>query len=166
VLPLSPGRAERHGFEYYRHGTLSLLAALDTKSGEVLGQTVPRHTSAAFVAFLDDIVTSQPKGRELHVIADNLSTHKTQAVRTFLIDHPHVRLHFTPTYSSWLNQVEFWFSKIERDLLDEASSRPLLTSLGRFVDTSATTTRLPNRSAGLIATRRIELVSTSASTVH
>jgi transposase len=117
VLPLSPGRAERHGFEYYRHGTLSLLAALNTKSGEVLGQTVPRHTSAAFVEFLGDIVTSQPKGREIHVIADNLSTHKTQAVRTFLLEHPTVRLHFTPTYSSWLNQVELWFSKIERDLL-------------------------------------------------
>ena len=76
VLPLSPGRAERHGFEYYRHGTLSLLAALDTKSGEVLAHTVPRHTSAAFVEFLGDIVTSQPTGREIHVIADNLSTHK------------------------------------------------------------------------------------------
>ena len=64
VLPLSPGRAERHGFEYYRHGTLSLFAALNTQSGEVLGQTVPRHTSAAFVEFLGDIVTSQRKGRE------------------------------------------------------------------------------------------------------
>jgi transposase len=117
ILPLSPGRAERHGFEYYRHGTLSLLAALDTQSGEVLAQTVPRHTSAAFVAFLGDIVASQPKRREIHVIADNLSTHKTQAVRTFLLDHPTVHLHFTPTYSSWLNQVELWFAKIERDLL-------------------------------------------------
>ena len=65
VLPLSPGRAERHGFEYYRHGTLSLLAALDTKSGEVIGKTVPRHTSAAFVDFLGDIVIGQPKGRVL-----------------------------------------------------------------------------------------------------
>src|SRR6201987_3001331 len=83
VLPLSPGRAERHGFEYYRHGTLSLFAALNTQSGEVLGQTVPRHTSAAFVDFLDEIVISQPRRREIHVIADNLSTHKTQAVRTF-----------------------------------------------------------------------------------
>lgn len=117
VLPLSPGRAERHGFEYYRHGTLSLLAALDTKSGAVVADTVPRHTSAAFVEFLGEIVASQPKRREIHVIADNLSTHKTQAVRTFLLDHPHVHLHFTPTYSSWLNQVELWFAKIERDLL-------------------------------------------------
>ena len=96
VLPLSPGRAERHGFEYYRHGTLSLFAALNTQSGEVLGQTVPRHTSAAFVEFLGDIVATQPKRREIHVIADNLSTHKTQAVRTFLLDHPNVHLHFTP----------------------------------------------------------------------
>src|SRR5881275_1751355 len=117
VLPLSPGRAERHGFEYYRHGTLSLFAALNTQSGEVLAQTAPRHTSAAFVQFLGDIVTSQPKGRAIHVIADNLSTHKTQAVRTFLIAHPNVRLHFTPTYSSWLNQVALWFAKIKRDLL-------------------------------------------------
>src|SRR5947199_326072 len=88
VLPLSPGRAERHGFEYYRHGTLSLFAALNTQSGEVLGQTVPRHTSAAFVDFLTNIVASQPKQRAIHVIADNLSTHKTQAVRTFLLEHP------------------------------------------------------------------------------
>ena len=76
-----------------------------------------RHTSAAFVDFLDDIVASQPQRRVIHVIADNLSTHKKQAVRTFLLEHPNVHLHFTPTYSSWLNQVELWFSKIERDLL-------------------------------------------------
>lgn len=125
VLPLSPGRAERHGFEYYRHGTLSLFAALNTQSGEVLGQTVPRHTSAAFVEFLGDIVASQPMGREIHVIADNLSTHKTQAVRTFVLEHPNVRIHFTPTYSSWLNQVELWFAKIERDLL----ARGIFTSV-------------------------------------
>src|SRR5512132_382788 len=126
VLPLSPGRAERHGFEYYRHGTLSLFAALNTQSGEVLGQTVPRHTSAAFVEFLADIVASQPKGREIHVILDNLSTHKTQAVRTFLLAHPNVRLHFTPTYSSWLNQVEIWFGRIEREVI----ARGVFTSVG------------------------------------
>jgi transposase len=125
VLPLSPGRAERHGFEYFRHGTLSLFAALNTGTGEVLGQTVPRHTSAAFVAFLGDLVASQPTQREIHVIADNLSTHKTPAVRSFLADHPRVRIHFTPTYSSWLNQVELWFAKIERDLL----ARGIFTSV-------------------------------------
>ena len=125
VLPLSPGRAERHGFEYYRHGTLSLYAALNTKTGEIIGQTVPRHTSAAFVDFLSDIVDAQPPRREIHVIVDNLAAHKTKAVQAFLDAHPRVRLHFTPTYASWLNQVELWFNKIERDLL----ARGIFTSL-------------------------------------
>jgi transposase len=125
VLPLSPGRAERHGFEYYRHGTLSLYAALNTKTGEVIGQTVPRHTSAAFVGFLADLVATQPARREIHVIVDNLSAHKTKGVQAFLDAHPRVQLHFTPTYASWLNQVELWFGKIERDLL----ARGIFTSL-------------------------------------
>src|SRR5215216_5163495 len=125
VLPLSPGRAERHGFEYYRHGTLSLLAALDTKSGAVVGHTVPRHTSAAFVDFLRTVVETQPRRREMHIIVDNLSAHKTQQVRTFLVAHPQVHLHYTPTYSSWLNQVELWFSKIERDV----TARGIFTSV-------------------------------------
>jgi transposase len=124
VLPLSPGRVERHGFEYYRHGTLSLYAALNTKTGEVIGQTVPRHTSAAFVDFLRDIVALHPR-REIHVIVDNLSAHKTKGVQAFLEAHPRVQLHFTPTYASWLNQVELWFGKIERDLL----ARGIFTSL-------------------------------------
>src|SRR6267143_1777620 len=117
VLPPSPGRAERHGFEYFRHGTLSLYAAFDTKTGEVLGKTAARHTSAEFVAFLADIVVNQPRGKEIHVIADNLSAHKSKPVMDFLAMHPKVHLHYTPTYSSWLNQVELWFSKIERDVI-------------------------------------------------
>src|SRR2546422_3083916 len=117
VLPLSPGRAERHGFEYFRHGTLSLYAAFDTKTGEVLGKTAVRHTSAEFVAFLADIVVNQPRRKEIHVIADNLSAHKTKRVDGFLAEHRNVHLHFTPTYSSWLNQVELWFAKIERDVI-------------------------------------------------
>jgi len=117
VLPLSPGRAERHGFEYYRHGTLSLYAALDTRTGEVVGQTAARHTSDDFVGFLQSVVDTQPRTRAIHIILDNLATHKTQKVRAFLAAHPRVQLHFTPTYSSWLNQVELWFAKIERDIL-------------------------------------------------
>lgn len=117
VLPLTAGRAERHGFEYFRHGTLSLYAAFNTLSGEVLGKTASRHTSAEFVAFLTDIVASQPNGKKIHVILDNLSAHKTERVRNFLADHPNVQMHFTPTYSSWLNQVELWFAKIERDVI-------------------------------------------------
>ena len=117
VLPLSPGRAERHGFEYYRHGTLSLYAAFNTQTGEVLGKTAARHTSEQFVAFLTDLVANQPTGKAIHVIADNLSAHKTKRVTEFLQTHSQVHLHFTPTYSSWLNQVELWFAKIERDVI-------------------------------------------------
>jgi transposase len=116
-LPLSPGRAERHGFEYFRHGTLSLYAALDTRTGDVMGKTTARHTSAEFVDFLDQIVASQPEGREIHIVADNLSAHKTKNVFEFLQTNPTVRIHYTPTYSSWLNQVEIWFSKIQRDVI-------------------------------------------------
>src|SRR5271154_3001541 len=117
VLPLSPGRAERHGFEYYRHGTLSLYAVFNAKTGEVLGKTAARHTAAEFVAFLSDLVANQPRGKEIHVIADNLSAHKSQPLKDFLESHRKVHLHFTPTYSSWLNQVELWFSKIEPDVI-------------------------------------------------
>lgn len=117
VLPLSPGRAERHGFEYYRHGTLSLYAALDVKTGKVEGRTARRHTSAEFVEFLSKLVDKTRWANEIHIVLDNLSAHKTQAVRDFLDAHPKVRFHFTPTYSSWLNQVEIWFGKIERDVI-------------------------------------------------
>lgn len=117
VLPLSPGRAERHGFEYVRHGMLSLYAALDVGSGHVEGMTALRHTSQEFIAFLDKVVSTQPKGREIHLILDNFSAHKTKTVNSWLDSHPSVKMHFTPTYSSWLNQVELWFAKIERDMI-------------------------------------------------
>lgn len=117
VLPLSPGRAERHGFEYVRHGTLSLYAALNVGTGEVEGMTAARHTSAEFLAFLERVVAAQPRRREIHLIADNLSAHKTKAVQAWVAAHPRVHLHYTPTYSSWLNQVELWFAKIERDCI-------------------------------------------------
>jgi transposase len=117
-LPLSPGRAEKHGFEYYRHGTLSLYAALNPQTGEVIGQTAARHTSQEFVAFLQELIARQPAEQEIHVILDNFSTHKTELVKEFLQQHPNVNLHFTPTYSSWLNQVESWFSKLQRDVID------------------------------------------------
>ncbi len=136
VLPLSPGRAERHGFEYYRHGTLSLYAALNTKTGQVLGKTTSKHTSAEFVAFLTDLVAGQPKDQEIHVVVDNLSAHKTERVDQFLQSHPKVKLHFTPTYSSWLNQVELWFSKIERDVIARGvftSVRDLAKKLMRYI---------------------------------
>ena len=125
VLPLSPGRAERHGFEYFRHGTLSLYAALDLQTGRVQGKTAQRHTSAEFILFLEQVVASAPAAKEIHIVLDNLSAHKTQAVADFLDRNPRVRFHFTPTYSSWLNQVEIWFARIQRDVI----ARGLFTSV-------------------------------------
>jgi transposase len=125
ILPMSPGRAERHGFEYYRHGTLSLYAALDVKTGKVHGKTAVRHTSDEFVAFLQQVIAQCKRKQEIHIILDNLSAHKTAKVEDFLQQHPNVKLHFTPTYSSWLNQVELWFARIERDVI----ARGIFTSL-------------------------------------
>jgi transposase len=136
--PCPPGRAERHGFEYFRHGTLSLYAAFNTKTGEVLGKTAAQHTSAEFVAFLTDIVINQPRGKEIHVIVDNLSAHKSAPVRDFLTAHPKVHMHFTPTCSSWLNQVELWFGKIERDVI----ARGVFTSVSDLKSKRLTRTAL------------------------
>jgi len=168
VLPLSPGRAERHGFEYFRHGTLSLYAALNTRTGEVLGKTAAKHTSAEFVAFLAQLVGDQPREKEIHVVADNLSAHKTERVEVFLKEHPQVKMHYTPTYSSWLNQVECWFSKIERDVIARgvfSSVKDLSKKLMRYI-------RLYNRQAKPIkwtynnTRNRIRTVSDSNVTGH
>ena len=126
VLPLSPGRAERHGFEYYRHGTLSLYAALDTATGRVHGKTAARHTSREFVDFLEEVVLVVPAPASRFTSSSTISSaHKTQSVQDFLEQNPRVQFHFTPTYSSWLNQVELWFAKIERDVI----ARGIFTSV-------------------------------------
>ena len=95
-MSLSPGRAERHGFEYFRYGTLCLYTAFNAKTGEVLSKTDQRHTSAEFVAFVTDIAVNQTKDEQFHVIADNLSAHKTTHVDEFLAQYPSVHLHFRP----------------------------------------------------------------------
>ena len=94
-------------------------------TGQVIGKIAERHTSEEFVSFLTDVVEQQPDRKEIHIIADNLSAHKTKRVQEFLNTHTNVRIHFTPTYSSWLNQVELWFDKIERDVI----ARGVFTSI-------------------------------------
>jgi len=144
VLPMSPGRIERHGFEYYRHGTLSLYAALDVRTGKVQGKTAARHTSEEFVEFLGQVVGACPPRQEIHVILDNLSAHKTTRVQDFLGQHPNVQLHFTPTYSSWLNQVEIWFGRIEREVIARGvftSVRDLARKLMRYIRAYSKTAR-------------------------
>jgi len=144
VLPLSPGRVERHGFEYKRNGTLSLYAALDVKTGKVTGKTAERHTSVEFVGFLQQVVTGCNPSQEIHIILDNLSAHKTQKVDQFLASNPNVKLHFTPTYSSWLNQVEIWFARLEREVIARGiftSVQDLARKLMRYIRTYSRTAR-------------------------
>ena len=156
VLPLSPGRAERHGFEHFRHGTLSLYAALETSSGQLIGSTASRHPSQEFVRFLQEVVATQPSGKEIHLIVDNLSAYKTKLVERFLADHPKLSLHYTPTYRSWLHQVENWFSKVQRHVMPVESSHPWPTCVANSCATSKPTIRLPLPFDGPTRTQPIE----------
>ena len=112
-----PGAPIRQEFEYRRHGTAVLFAALNVHEGDVAGWVTDSTRSENFVDFLDDLVAQTPSGLDLHCIVDNLKTHSTDLVQQFLEEHPHVHLHFTPTHASWLNQVELFFSILERRLL-------------------------------------------------
>lgn len=115
--PAIPGKATRREFEYQRNGTAVLFAALDVHAGGVAGWVTDSTRSENFVEFLGDLVRQTPKGLDLHCIADNLSAHKTDKVKEFLLDNPHVHIHYTPTHASWLNQVELFFSILERRML-------------------------------------------------
>jgi hypothetical protein len=112
VLPMRPGRPERRTHDYYRHGTLSLFAALEIASGRILSATKPKHRRREFLAFLRQGERSVPAHLQIHAVLDNYATHKTEAVESWLAQHPRWHLHFTPTHSSWLNQVERFFAKI------------------------------------------------------
>jgi len=114
MLPLRPGQIERRTHDYKRHGTTSLYAAFDVATGEVIGRVTQRHRAKEFLDFLRQIERTTPPALDLHLILDNSSTHKTQAVEDWLAKHPRFKLHFTPTSASWLNAVESWFSQLER----------------------------------------------------
>lgn len=110
VLPMRPGQLERHTHDYLRHGTTDLFAALDIKTGAVIGEVHRRHRSIDFRHFLATVDQATPPEFDLHLVLDNASTHKTPLIHRWLLRHPRVHLHFTPTSSSWLNLVECWFS--------------------------------------------------------
>ena len=119
-LPMKPGHAETRTHDYRRNGTTCLLAALDTATGKVVGRTVERHRSEEFLAFLDHVAEGIAPGTQVHVILDNVSSHKSAEVHEWLKGRPDWTFHFTPTSASWMNAVEGFFSKLARQRLKDA----------------------------------------------
>ena len=123
ILPLMPGVPERQTHDYVRNGTTNLYAALDAASGKVIAEMTPRHRAEEFRKFLNLIERSVPEGLGVHVVLDNSSTHKTPSIRRWLKRHPRFTLHFTPTYSSWLNLVERWFAELTTKWIKRGAHR-------------------------------------------
>jgi transposase len=121
ILPMDLGQPERQTHNYIRHGTLDLFAALNVATGEVLARCTPKHRAHDFVAFLREIDASVAPPLEIHVVLDNLATHKAPAVHRWLLRHPRFHLHFTPTYASWLNLVERFFGLLTANALKRGS---------------------------------------------
>jgi len=123
LLPMRPGQIERRTHDYKRHGTTSLFAALDVKTGQVLGQMHRRHRSVEFRKFLDAIERNVPAGLDVHVIMDNYATHKTALIRNWFAKRPRFHVHYTPTYGSWLNLVERWFAELTQKQIRRGTHR-------------------------------------------
>jgi len=131
MLPMKPGQVERHTHDYKRHGTTCLFAALEVGTGQVTAQTRARHRGEDFLAFLRQVEHAYPTG-ELHVVLDNVSTHKTPAVRAWLDERPRITFHFTPTSASWMNQVETWFGILTRGAIRRGSFRSVKELVARI----------------------------------
>jgi len=144
MLPLRSGLAERQTHDYVRHGTTNLYAALDVASGNVITDLTPRHRAAEFRRFLNLIDRNVPPDLDVHVIVDNSSTHKTPEIHRWLVRHPRFTLHFTPTYSSWINLVERWFGELTTKWLRRGTHRSvseLEEAINHWTDTWNTNPR-------------------------
>jgi len=136
LLPLATGKIARVTPDYTRHGTTTLFAALNTATGQVTTACKPRHRTAEFVAFLNQVARAHPAG-ELHLIMDNYTTHKAAGVQDWLAANPRVTIHFTPTHASWMNMVEIFFGIVQRQAIKRGvfhSVQQLTQTLRRFVD--------------------------------
>ena len=137
LLPLRLGQAERRTHDYVRHGTTSLFAALDARTGQVIGQCHRRHRALEFRKFLDAIESAMPAELDVHLIADNYATHKTALIRNWFAKRPRFHIHFTPTSASWLNLVERWFGLLTEKQLRRGvhqSSAELEAAIYRYLD--------------------------------
>lgn len=137
LLPLGLGYVEGVTHDYIRHGTTTLFAALDVASGQVMTQCKPRHRHQEFLQFLKHVDANAPPQLDIHLVLDNYGTHKHATVRRWLAARPRYHVHFTPTYASWLNQVEIWFGIVTRKAIRRGSFRAvpeLVAKIQRFTD--------------------------------
>jgi transposase len=137
VLPMRPGQVERHTHDYKRHGTTDLFAALDVKTGTVIGACKERHRAVEFRAFLDQVEAVVPADLDVHLVLDNAATHKTTLIQEWLLKRPRWHLHFTPTSASWLNLVEGWFALLTRRRLQRGlftSTAELEATIQTYID--------------------------------
>src|SRR5712671_272814 len=137
LLPMRPGQAERRTHDYVRHGTTSLFAALEVKSGRVVGDFHARHRSVEFRKFLDRIEGAVPNELDVHLILDNYGTHKTPLIHRWLARHPRFHVHFTPTGASWLNLVERWFAALTEKQIRRGvhrSTRELEEAIRHYIE--------------------------------
>jgi transposase len=123
LLPMLPGQVERRTHDYRRHGITSLFAALDVATGKVIGEIHRRHRSVEFRKFLDTVEANVPRELEVHLVLDNYSTHKSPLIKNWLAKRPRFLVHFTPTYGSWINQVERWFGLLTERQLKRGAHR-------------------------------------------
>lgn len=123
VLPMGLGYVEGVTHDYFRHGTTTLFAALNVLDGAVISQCKPRHRHQEFIGFLNHLDRNVPADLAVHLVADNYATHKHPRVRAWLARHPRYHIHYTPTYASWLNQVERWFGLITQQAIRRGSFR-------------------------------------------
>jgi len=136
LLPMGLGYVEGVTHDYIRHGTTTLFAALDVATGEVITQCKPRHRHQEFLGFLRQIETSVPKDLDIHLVVDNYCTHKHAKVKAWLAQRPRFHVHYTPTYASWLNQVERWFAIITQRAIRRgsfSSVKELIAKIEQFV---------------------------------
>jgi transposase len=139
LLPMRPGQAERRTHDYTRHGTTTLFAALDTKTGKVIGEFHHRHRAREFRAFLDTLDAAVPERLAVHLILDNYGTHKTPLIHRWLARHPRFQVHFTPTGASWINLVERWFAALTEKQLRRGihhSTRQLEQAIAQYIETT------------------------------
>jgi transposase len=137
VLALRPGLPERRTHDYVRGGTTNLYAALDVASGKVIADMTDRHRAEEFRRFLNLINRSVPDDLDVHLVIDNVSTHKTPEIHRWLLRHPRFHLHFTPTYSSWMNLVERWFAELTNKWLGRGthrSTKELEASIAHWIE--------------------------------